>query len=125
MTASRFLKAIGQTDPVAIIQLLPGPNPLQRIIEASREAGADDSSCDAAAETVRAFDELIRTVAGDRSSLKAMVDRMVARRTQGVRSAKKAVDLQGDVRAKRGLQRNRDQHAAFASVRDKRGDQHR
>ncbi|HPF14959.1 MAG: hypothetical protein H6830_09415 [Planctomycetes bacterium] len=73
VTASRFLKAISQSDPVAIIQLLPGPNPLQRIITASKEAGVSAETCDATSNAVQAFDELIRSVAGDRSSLKAML----------------------------------------------------
>ena len=58
---------------MAIIQLLPGPNPLQRIVEAAREAGVKESVCDAAASAVSDFDELIRAEAGDRSSLKAML----------------------------------------------------
>ncbi len=73
VTASRFLKAISQSNPVAIIQLLPGPNPLQRIVDASLEAGVPEPICEAAGSAVREFDELIRTVAGDRSSLKAML----------------------------------------------------
>lgn len=73
VTASRFLKAIAQTDPIATIQLLPGPNPLRRIIEASREAGVADAYCQEALDSVEQFDLLIRTTAGDRSSFKAML----------------------------------------------------
>jgi len=73
VTASRFLKAIAQSDPIATIQLLPGPNPLRRIVEASRKAGVSDSVCDEALVSIDEFDTLIRTVAGDRSSLKAML----------------------------------------------------
>ena len=73
VTASRFLKAIGQSNPVAIVQWLPGPNPLQRIVQAAREAGVQATICDGAADAVAQFDELIRTAAGDRSSLKAML----------------------------------------------------
>ncbi|MEZ6003032.1 MAG: hypothetical protein R3F17_01465 [Planctomycetota bacterium] len=73
VTASRFLKAIAQPDPVATIQLLPGPNPLQRIVDAARQAGASAELCDRTTASVSEFDKLIRDVAGDRSSLKAML----------------------------------------------------
>ena len=73
VTASRFLKAISQSDPIATIQLLPGPNPLRRIVEAARGAGVGDVHCQAALDSIDQFDALIRTTAGDRSSFKAML----------------------------------------------------
>lgn len=73
VTASRLLKAIGQTDPVAVLQLLPGPNPMSKMVAAARRAGTDAETCDTAQRDIDAFDELIRIEAGDRGSLKAML----------------------------------------------------
>jgi len=73
VTASRLLKALAQSDPIAVLQLIPGPNPLRRIIEGARRKGVGDEACSAAESAVGRFDELIRTEAGDRSALKAML----------------------------------------------------
>ena len=73
VTASRLLKAIAQAEPVATLQLLPGPNPLGQLIRAARDAGAEGARCDTALEQIAAFDDLIRNEAGDRGSLKAML----------------------------------------------------
>lgn len=73
VTASRLLKALSQTDPIAVVQLLPGPNPLRKIVDAAREIGAPAGDCDAALTSVEAFDRLIRDEAGDRGALKAML----------------------------------------------------
>lgn len=72
-TASRLLKALSQSDPIALVQGLPGPKPLSRILEAARERGVPRDLYDGAREAVEAFDELIRTQAGDRSALRAML----------------------------------------------------
>lgn len=73
VTASRLLKAIAQHDPIAVLQLVPGPNPLGKMID-SIEAitGATEASA-AARRAVGDFDALIRDEAGDRGSLKAML----------------------------------------------------
>ncbi|MCP3917016.1 MAG: hypothetical protein GY711_15830 [bacterium] len=73
VTASRLLKALGQSDPVATLQLVPGPNPLKRIVEAAREAGVDEQHCQPAWAAIESFDSLIRNEAGDRGALKAML----------------------------------------------------
>ncbi|MEM1451344.1 MAG: hypothetical protein AAF957_13085 [Planctomycetota bacterium] len=73
VTASRLLKAISQTDPIAVVQLLPGPNPLRKTVQAARESGAASADCDAALESIGRFEALIRDEAGDRGSLKAML----------------------------------------------------
>lgn len=73
VTASRLLKALGQTDPIAVLQLLPGPNPLRNLLKEAIKAGTDRAVCASAMESVDAFDHLIREEAGDRGSLKAML----------------------------------------------------
>ena len=73
VTASRLLKALGQADPIAVLQLLPGPNPLRNLVKEAAKAGTDKAVCASAMESVDAFDALIREEAGDRGSLKAML----------------------------------------------------
>lgn len=73
VTASRLLKAIAQTDPIAVLQLLPGPNPLHKLVAAALESGTPAADCESAAKAITVFEELIRTEAGDRGSLKAML----------------------------------------------------
>lgn len=73
VTASRLLKALSQPDPIAVLQLLPGPNPLRKMVEAAAELGAASEYCEPAERQVTAFDELIRDEAGDRGSLRAML----------------------------------------------------
>ncbi|MFT7680245.1 MAG: hypothetical protein ACI8QC_004251, partial [Planctomycetota bacterium] len=72
-SASRLLKALAQTDPVATLQIIPGPNPLRDILSSSLACGADPDAVKLAAATVDEFDSLIRDEAGDRGSLKAML----------------------------------------------------
>ncbi|MEM1451343.1 MAG: hypothetical protein AAGI22_19650 [Planctomycetota bacterium] len=73
VTASRLLKAISQQDPIAVIQLLPGPTPLRRVAEAARQSGAPEAACDAALVQIDAFADLIRETAGDRGALRSML----------------------------------------------------
>ena len=72
-TASRVLKALSQDRAVAVIQLMPGPKPLMQLVASAQERGVSQATADAARETIQSFDELIRTEAGDRSALKAML----------------------------------------------------
>ncbi|MEZ6016472.1 MAG: hypothetical protein R3F49_15245 [Planctomycetota bacterium] len=73
VTASRLLKALGQADPVATLQLVPGPKPLREVIAAAGAAGAPPELCARALNDVEEFDQLIRTHGGDRGALRAML----------------------------------------------------
>lgn len=73
VTASRLLKAIGQSDPIATLRLLPGPKPLQQIVASARRKGVSEGLCDAALGVVEEFGVLIRDEAGDRGALNAML----------------------------------------------------
>ena len=73
VTASRLLKALDQKDPVATLQMLPGPRPLQQFLDAAANQGVDRKIVETAGRSVSAFDDLIREAAGDRSSFKAML----------------------------------------------------
>ena len=72
-TASRLLKALSQERPVAILQLIPGPNPLRRIVESARAHGVSASTSGTALARIEEFDLLIREIAGYRSSFKAVL----------------------------------------------------
>ncbi|MCA9001083.1 MAG: hypothetical protein KDB61_04105 [Planctomycetes bacterium] len=73
VTASRLLKGLGQKDSIATLQLLPGPKPLQKIVDVALEIGVDPEIAGAATEAIQHFDRFIREQSGDRSSLKAML----------------------------------------------------
>ena len=73
VTASRLLKALGQQNPIAVLQLLPGPNPMRKMVETAEKIGTPAEFCEAARAQVTAFDDLIRDEAGDRGSLRAML----------------------------------------------------
>lgn len=71
--ASRLLKAARQKDPIAVIQLMPGPEPLRRVIRAASRRGVPASVVDPMQTAVDQFEHLIRQEAGDRSALEAML----------------------------------------------------
>ena len=73
VTASRLLRAVDLTDPVAVVQQIPGTVPLRRIIEAAAQRGAPEDRRATAERAVAAFEELIREHAGHRSGLSAML----------------------------------------------------
>lgn len=67
---SRVLKALAQTDPVALVNLMPGPTPLRRMVRAAGRRGAPTRR---AHEAIDAFEALIRDTAGDRSTLSSIL----------------------------------------------------
>ncbi|MDF1839457.1 MAG: hypothetical protein P1V35_16435, partial [Planctomycetota bacterium] len=73
VSAGRLLKAIAQKDPIATLQLLPGPKPLQQVIDASKRLQIEEEAIERAETATREFDGFIREQAGDRSTLKAML----------------------------------------------------
>lgn len=84
--ASRLLKAVRAPDAMSAIHRAPGPEPLRRVLRASaKHVRAEDLA--AANTAVDAFEELIRSDAGDRSSLEAILSGWVpeARRDFEVR----------------------------------------
>jgi len=73
VTASRLLRGLAQADPIATLQLIPGPRPLREIVAGAGKAGAPEAKCAAATRVIDEFDDLIRGLAGDRGALKAML----------------------------------------------------
>ena len=72
-TASRMLRALASDEPLATVQLIPGPDPLRAFAAAARRRGATPEAVVAFNRAVDAFDDLIRAEAGDRSGLDAVL----------------------------------------------------
>ncbi|MCC6426125.1 MAG: hypothetical protein IT435_04820 [Phycisphaerales bacterium] len=71
--ASRVLKAVRAADPLAAAHLMPGPDPLRRLVKAAGRRGASTDCVDAADRAITSFESLIRDQAGDRSTLDAIL----------------------------------------------------
>jgi hypothetical protein len=71
--ASRLLKAVRRKDPMAVLHLIPGPEPLRRVLRAAAKRNVSAERIAAAREAVDGFETLIRREAGDRSALTAMI----------------------------------------------------
>ncbi|MBL8886957.1 MAG: hypothetical protein JNK16_09870 [Phycisphaerales bacterium] len=75
--ASRLLKAVRSPDSMSMIHRTPGPEPLRRVLKASAKHGVPADVLAAAHEAVDAFENLIDSAAGDRSSLEAILSAWV------------------------------------------------
>jgi hypothetical protein len=71
--ASRVLRAAASKDPIAALQLMPGPEPLRRLALAAGKKGVPDALVSDLVEAVTEFDDLIRNEAGDRIGLDAIL----------------------------------------------------
>jgi hypothetical protein len=70
---SRLLKAAGHPDPIAVAHLIPGPEPLRRLLRAAEKKRVEPALIREARTAVDRFERLIDTVAGDRSALDAII----------------------------------------------------
>lgn len=71
--SSRILKATESRDPIATTHLMPGPEPLRRLIRAAARRNVNGEAVRSAEQSVRRFEQLIRNVAGDRSGLDTII----------------------------------------------------
>jgi hypothetical protein len=71
--ASRVLRAASNRDPVAVLQMMPGPEPLRRLAQAASRKGVATTLVEELHQAVDRFDALIRNEAGDRSALDAIL----------------------------------------------------
>jgi hypothetical protein len=71
--ASRVLRAATNQDPVAVLQMMPGPEPLRRLARAAGKKGVSRELVSQLVAAVDEFDNLIRSEAGDRSALDAIL----------------------------------------------------
>jgi hypothetical protein len=73
MLSSRLLKAIQAGDAMAVTHLMPGPEPLRRILKGAERKKVDPGIIRRAGEKVDEFERMIQTEAGDRAGLDAIV----------------------------------------------------
>jgi hypothetical protein len=71
--ASRALKAARNRDPMAVVFLAPGPEPLRRVVRAAARRGVESRLVGDAEQAIEQFDRLIKQHAGDRSALDAII----------------------------------------------------
>lgn len=71
--ASRALKATRNLDPMAVVFLSPGPEPLRRVLKAAARKGVESPLIRDAERAIERFDRLIKQHAGDRSALDAII----------------------------------------------------
>lgn len=103
--ASRLLKAVRSPDSMSLIHRTPGPEPLRRVLRASVKFGVPADILATAHEAVNAFENLIDSAAGDRSSLEAILSAWVpeARREFELRRKQTAFRAMSQLK---GLQAN-------------------
>lgn len=71
--SSRLLRAIRQPDPVAVTYMIPGPDPLRRILTALDKLKVDANAIQKARIAVQHFEDIIESEAGDRGALDAII----------------------------------------------------
>ncbi|TVQ62924.1 MAG: hypothetical protein EA378_03675 [Phycisphaerales bacterium] len=70
---SRLLKATQSTDAMAVAHVIPGPEPLRRVLKAAERLEVDADALRAASEAIDRFERLINADAGDRAALDTMI----------------------------------------------------
>lgn len=70
---SRLLKAARQRDPIVVAHVIPGPEPLRRVLRAAEKQRIDRRLIENASAAVDRFQQLIDAEAGDRSALDAII----------------------------------------------------
>lgn len=71
--SSRLLKATSSLDPIAVTHLIPGPDPLRKLLRAAAKRKVNAVLIAQAEAAVREFERLIDEMAGDRSGLDAII----------------------------------------------------
>ncbi|MFT5291743.1 MAG: hypothetical protein ACI82F_003828 [Planctomycetota bacterium] len=71
--ASRVLSATSKQDPMEVVHLIPGPEPLRRLVSSATACGVSRKLGEAAAKAIARFDMLIRNDAGTRPALDAII----------------------------------------------------
>lgn len=92
----RVMRALDSADPIEALHLMPGPEALRRMLEASREHMTNPSVLDPAFENVQRLEHLIRTVAGTRGRFDCLL-------TAWLPEARERVDLLSRQSVYRGM----------------------
>jgi hypothetical protein len=80
--ASRVIRAAQNRDPVAALQMMPGPEPLRKLAQSAERHGVPSDVVLAAMAAVDQYDDLIRSEAGDRGSLEAILSSWLPQSTE-------------------------------------------
>lgn len=73
--ASRLLKAVNSRDPIAVAHLIPGHDPLRRVLSTARKRGVPAEVVRGAEAALSRFSALVRTLAKDRATFDGIVSR--------------------------------------------------
>ena len=84
--AHRVLRAIGTSDPIASLHLMPGPEGLRRFLDAIADHLGDTDAVARARDDVRQFEQIIQSVAGTRGRFDCLL-------TAWLPEARERVDL--------------------------------
>jgi hypothetical protein len=71
--SNRLVNAVKKQDPLAVMHVIPGPDPLRRFLQAATKKGLDAKEIKKAYAAVEQFEVLIREEAGDRAYLEAII----------------------------------------------------
>lgn len=91
----RLIAAISKGDPVATAHVIPGPEPLRRVVRAARQRGVGASLAERAERAVEEFERLIREAGGDRTGLDALISTWLPSARQRFESAAKQTLYRG------------------------------
>ncbi|MDX9912866.1 MAG: hypothetical protein RBS39_13665 [Phycisphaerales bacterium] len=75
--AHRVCTSLNKSEPLAALLAMPGPGPLKRLVDRASGHGASAKTCLEARRAIYEFDELIRSVAGDRTSFDSIISSWV------------------------------------------------
>ncbi|MHC5113846.1 MAG: hypothetical protein ACYTGP_05400 [Planctomycetota bacterium] len=75
--SGRVLTATSDADPLAVAHVIPGPDPLRKLLRAAQRRGVSGPLITEAEESIRAFETLIREIAGDRPALDAIISSLL------------------------------------------------
>jgi len=71
--SNRLVNAVKKQDPLAVMHVIPGPEPLRRFLGAAGKKGLNAGAIKTAMDAVEQFEQLIREEAGDRAYLEAII----------------------------------------------------
>lgn len=71
--SNRLVNAVKKQDPLAVMHVIPGPEPLRRFLVAATKKGLNQGAIADALSAVEQFEQLIREEAGDRAYLEAII----------------------------------------------------
>lgn len=73
----KISRVIRSSDPVGVYSVMPGASGFAIFLKALAKAGAPEESIEAVKASLRSFEQMIKTHAGDRSNLELMLDSLM------------------------------------------------